>query len=162
MSRPDSYYKLELEAIQAAIRAANDSAIRFHAKLGQALRHAKPTLDIIDDSENRQAVALDLSTEEVLWVREATLKAQGIQDQVNLLSNGMLKDKPVLKAQLHRMRDSLYNAKHKLLRYIFDGKGAYGQDQSTTYNLCGLFDESEHKDANWFFITLKRATVARG
>jgi len=68
---------------------------------------------------------------------------------------------PVHKAVLRKMRDQIYNAKHKLFRYIFDGKGSYGQNTSTLYNLSGIFEEYEHKDANWFFLSLKNATVAR-
>jgi hypothetical protein len=66
---------------------------------------------------------------------------------------------PALKAKLLRMRNSLKNAKHKFFRYVFNGKGACGPDQSTVYDISNIFDKDEHRYAEHFFLSLKRAIV---
>lgn len=101
-----------------------------------------------------------LSREEQHWIRTVAIESQSVQDRITRLCKGHLKEMGVYKATVRKVRDTIYGAKHKLFMYIFDGKGAYRPDDSTTYDLRGLLTESEYRDANSFFPTVKRATVA--
>ena len=53
----------------------------------------------------------------------------------------------------------MHNKRHKFLKYLFDGKGAYLIEHTTVYDISGLFDVNEYKDANNLRIAVKRATV---
>lgn len=156
--KSDEDRQAELAAIKLSIEAAN----QFHEELEQALTMATHSLleEYDGDTYEKQAVVPELSEDERHWIREAILQSQAVQDKVVRLCDGHLKGMPVRKAVLHKIRDTIYNGKHKLFRYIFDGKGAYRQNQSTVYNLCDLLDEEEYKNANHLFISLKRATVS--
>jgi hypothetical protein len=55
----------------------------------------------------------------------------------------------------------MHTKRHKFLRYLFDGKGAYLKDDVTVYDISGLFDSDEYKDANALLVSVQRATVKR-
>jgi hypothetical protein len=52
----------------------------------------------------------------------------------------------------------MHARRHKFLRYLFDGKGAYLKDDVTVYDVSGLFDKEEYKDADALFVSAQRAT----
>lgn len=68
---------------------------------------------------------------------------------------------PILKSKLQMMKQILNNAKHKFFRYVFNGKGAWDPKVSSVYDISNLFDENEHRYAEFFFLSLKRATVGQ-
>ena len=53
----------------------------------------------------------------------------------------------------------MHTKRHKFLRYLFDGKGAYLKDEVTVYDISGLFDREEYKDADALLVSAQRATV---
>jgi hypothetical protein len=55
----------------------------------------------------------------------------------------------------------MHARRHKFLRYLFDGKGAYLKDDVTVYDVSGLFDLGEYKDADALFVSAQRATLKR-
>jgi hypothetical protein len=55
----------------------------------------------------------------------------------------------------------MHNKRHKFLKYVFDGKGAYLQEHTTVYDISGLFEKGEYKDADALFVAVKRATVKK-
>jgi hypothetical protein len=53
----------------------------------------------------------------------------------------------------------MHNKRHKFLRYLFEGKGAYLPDTVTVYDISGLFEAGEYKDADSLRVSAQRATV---
>lgn len=150
------------EKEQALIRSIDRSAwLAWEAVLDQ-LPAADDAINkaIIDDALTEVVVPY-LTEEEIEWIRGIFLSTQALCLRVHALIMQLKCWAPVLTTTLDLVRQVTHDKKHKLLRYIFDGKGAYLKEHTTVYNISGIFEPAEYEDANGLFVGLRRATVKK-
>jgi hypothetical protein len=116
---------------------------------------------VLVDDELAEVVTPSLTGEEIEWIRGAFFATQFICTQVHDLVIRTRQWAPVLVNVLSAVRDAMHNKRHKFMKYVFDGKGAYLKEHTTVYDISGLFEKGEYKDADALFVAVKRATVKK-